>query len=68
MKYQWGSWKGKPNRHQMLVDNRTPTKTTHIKGYGIGVTFTTRCFVWDKNFSSTVEAMRFFEPLSSHTF
>ena len=58
-------WKGKPNRHQMLVDNRTPTKTTRINGYGLGVTFTTRCFVWDKNFSSTVEAMRFFEPLYS---
>jgi hypothetical protein len=65
MKYQWGSWKGKPNRHQMLVDNSTPTKTTRLNGYGMGVTFTTRCFVWDKNFSSTVEAMRFFDPLVS---
>ncbi|HEY0654927.1 MAG TPA: hypothetical protein VGD65_17435 [Chryseosolibacter sp.] len=65
MKYQWASWKGKPNRHQTLVDNSNPTKTTRMNGYGMGVTFTTRCFVWDKNFTSTVEAMQFFEPLSS---
>lgn len=68
MKYQWGSWKGKPNRHQMVVENRNPTKTTQVKGYGMGVTFSTRCFVWDKNFSSTVEAMQFFRPVSSNSF
>ncbi len=62
MKYQWGSWRGKPNRHQMLVDNSSPTKTTRLNGYGMGVTFTGQCFKWESNFSAGPARMKFFEP------
>lgn len=61
MKYLLTEWKDSKKSHQLAVENKTPSKTTHIKGYGFGVTFSTRCFNWKHNFTSepTVDSLNF---------
>jgi hypothetical protein len=51
--------KDKSKRHQLLLENIVPTKTTHIMGYGLGVTFSSNRFSWSHNFSSVAELMQF---------
>jgi hypothetical protein len=62
MKYLLTPWKAKTGNHQFLLENRTPTKTTHIRGYGFGVTFSSRCFVWSHSFSSTSTFLQYSAP------
>lgn len=65
MKYLLTPWKAVSGKHEMLVDNKTPTKTTHIRGYGFGVTFSSRCFTWKRNFSGDQEILRFSDAANS---
>lgn len=61
MKYLLTEWKNSQKSHQLAVENKTPSKTTHIKGYGFGVTFSTRCVSWHHDFTShpTAESLNF---------
>jgi hypothetical protein len=65
MKYLLTPWNAKNSKHQVLLENKTPTKTTHIKGYGMGVTFSSRCHLWKHNFSATATFLKFAEPTST---
>jgi hypothetical protein len=56
MKYFLTPWKASETKHQVSLENKTPTKTTHIRGYGFGVTFSTYCFQWKHNFTSDAES------------
>lgn len=65
MKYLLTPWSHKSGSLQLQVDNKTPTKTTHIRGYGFGVTFSTHCFKWQHNFTSNSIFLKFAEPSCS---
>ncbi|MBT1705700.1 hypothetical protein [Chryseosolibacter indicus] len=48
MKYQLTSTK--PNNNtEILLENITPAKTKHIRGYGLGVTFSGNYSAWKHN-------------------
>ena len=62
MKYLLTSMK--PNNNtQLLLENVTPAKTRHIRGYGAGVTFSARCYNWkqDPTFATT-KLLQYSEP------
>lgn len=62
MKYLLTSLKQK-NNTQLLLENITTASTGHIKGYGIGVTFTSSGAQWKQNVTfSTVKMLQFSEP------
>lgn len=52
MKYLLTPFKTAQTKHQLSIENKTPSKTTQIRGYGFGVTFSTYCFKWNHNFTS----------------
>lgn len=62
MKYLWTSWTPGASKHQVLLDNKAPGKTIRLNGYGMGVTFTTHCFIWKQNFSVSSTLLRFNTP------
>jgi hypothetical protein len=46
-----------------MLENVIPAKTRHIKGYGMGVTFTSNDFTWKHNVTSAGQRMvQFTEP------
>lgn len=49
-------------KYERLVDNKTPTKTTRMQGYGLGVTFSSRCFSWNLDFSSYLPLLQYGAP------
>jgi hypothetical protein len=51
-------------RTELTIDNIVPTKTTHFKGYGKGVTFTTNVSNWRSNTTiSSVQDIRYSEAV-----
>jgi hypothetical protein len=65
MKYLLTPWKAVSGKHELLVDNEHPTKTTRIRGYGFGVTFSSWCFKWNHTFSSNADFLKFSDPVTS---
>jgi hypothetical protein len=62
MKYLLTSLKQR-NNTQLLIENVVPARTSHIRGYGVGVTFTSSCNAWKH--STTFASLRlsaFSEP------
>jgi hypothetical protein len=47
----------KKNNTQLLLENVVPAKTSHIIGYGAGVTFSSAGYPWKQN--STFSSLRF---------
>lgn len=56
------SLKTMTTKHERIVDNKNPTKTTRVMGYGFGVTFSSRCFSWDRDFSSEFPLLQYSAP------
>jgi hypothetical protein len=46
MKYLLTTLKSPNNTHLSLLEDIIPAKTSHIRGYGFGVTFTSKCSDW----------------------
>jgi hypothetical protein len=61
MKYNVTDMKQSESKHQRIVENNTPTKTTRQRGYGFGVTFSGRSFSWQRTFSYPVTHFGFSE-------
>ncbi len=53
---------GKKDSQQLLLDNTNGLKTTHIRGYGFGVTFSSPVCVWRHTISTHLKDLRFYEP------
>lgn len=66
MKYFLTPWNAKPVKHLILMENRTPTRTTRHRGYGSGVTFSSRCYHWNQNFSAGIRLLLYSGPDISH--
>jgi hypothetical protein len=62
MKYLWTAWQPGASKHRVLIDHKGPEKTTRLNGNGMGVTFTTHCFIWKQNFSATAAHVQFCNP------
>jgi hypothetical protein len=62
MKYLLVPWRPKSSKHQILVENKTPTKTTRQRGYGLGVTFSNSCFSWRHNVSTNTMLLKYSNP------
>jgi hypothetical protein len=65
MKYLLKSWKTQPGKHEIVVENKNPDEMTRVRGYGFGVNFSSRCFRWSHNFTSTVDFLKFSDPGAS---
>lgn len=61
MKYLIKPWNQKPLKHHIRMENKTPTRTVRHRGYGLGLTFSSRCYAWSKNFSSGVQQLIYSE-------
>jgi hypothetical protein len=62
MKYHLTSLKGKLHT-QLMLENITPARTRHIKGYGNGVTFTSKCHTWQQNATfATPKLLQYSDP------
>jgi|GEM_PF-5331120 len=62
MKYLLTALKQK-NNTLLLLENIIPAKTGHIKGYGCGVTFTSRGARWQHNATfASPKMIQFSEP------
>jgi hypothetical protein len=57
MKYLWTSLPAKSDN--VLMENVTPAKTRHIRGYGLGVTFTGSCYKWNLSISTNFKMLEF---------
>jgi hypothetical protein len=55
----WTTWQPGASKHRVLLDSRASEKTTRLNGNGMSVTFTTHCFIWKQNFSTTVAQLKF---------
>ena len=48
---------------QLLLENVIPAQTGHIKGYGVGVTFTSKGLSWRQNATfSSMKMLEFSDP------
>jgi hypothetical protein len=65
MKYMLKSWKASSGKLELILENKNPTETTRIRGYGMGVTFSSSCFKWKHTFSSDADLLKFSEPRMS---
>jgi hypothetical protein len=65
MKYLLTPWKAFHRKHELLLENENPTKTTRIRGYGFGVTFSSWGFKWNHTFSSGADLLKFSDPVTS---
>lgn len=61
MKYVLASLE-KKDSHQIPLENTNGLKTTHIRGYGFGVTFSSPVSVWKHTISTHLKDLRFYEP------
>ena len=51
------------NNTQLLLENIVPAKTSHIKGYGSGVTFTSKGSTWSQDATfSTLKLLTYCPP------
>jgi hypothetical protein len=62
MKYLWTAWQPGANKHRVLLDNKSPEKTSRLNGNGMSVTFSTHTFIWKQNFSSSAANLAFCKP------
>jgi hypothetical protein len=62
MKYLLTPWKEKSRHHDLILENKNPTQTTHIYGFGSGVTFSSRAVAWNHIFTSAASFLKYSEP------